>query len=377
MSGPKPHAPAEPWRAFGAGVAALAALSSACSGTQEPTAQTRGPIVYGNDDRVDAFDLPDARARALISGAMVALVPSQVIRATGGDLGRATTWGDADMLCPGEPFADQPSAAFCSGVLVDWDLVLTADHCTRVYALEDFEAVFDYDYVESGKLGAIEAVPIAAIVAEELDPEGSVPRLDYALLRLARPVQPPRQPAALYAVPPPLQVGDPVISVGTPGGVPMKWDAGGHIRDDGAAVLDYFTADADNSGGSSGGGAFDEALVLEGITARGGTDFVVTPSGCFTTVREPDGTLAEEQFTYAFRAVAGLCNSDPSASSLCRAECGSPCQALPPPAEPAGGGCALSGGRTGHAGGDPGPSGPTYGAVALLLAWRGRKRRAR
>ena len=105
---------------------ALAALGSACVAGPTPVTTREGAIVYGTDDRVELFEVPDPQAQAVIAGAAVALVPNDVIHSTDGVLARATTWGDADQLCDGEPFAGQPSAAFCSGVLVDWDLVLPA-----------------------------------------------------------------------------------------------------------------------------------------------------------------------------------------------------------------------------------------------------------
>jgi hypothetical protein len=305
-----------------------------CSADSVHLTRAGGAVVYGTDDRVDYFQLSAPEDRALMAAASVALVTKDMLDATGGDLSKAPSWGETDSLCPGEPFAEQPAAAFCSGVLVDWDLVLTADHCTRLYALNDMKVVFDYYNSAPGQLAATpqSVHSIAEIVNEELDPEGTVPRLDYAWLRLSEPVRSPRQPVPIYTGAVPVQVGDPVVSVGTPGGVPMKWDAGGTVQDDRSQYGDYFIADADNSAGSSGGGAFDASLTLTGITARGGTDFTHTAGDCSTTVHQPDGQAAAEQFTYAPAALEGLCGSaDGAKSSLCRADCGSRCSALPPP----------------------------------------------
>src|SRR5262249_38343194 len=144
-------------------------------------------------------DVSDPRTRGIISGSMIALVSDDMIGATGGDLSRASSWGDLQELCPGEPFADQPAAAFCSGVLVDWDLVLTAGHCARAFAVDKFRAVFDYSHAEPGHLAGGKEAPggFAAIVSEAPDPAGSEPRLDFAWLRLEKPMTPPRQPVSL------------------------------------------------------------------------------------------------------------------------------------------------------------------------------------
>jgi hypothetical protein len=318
---------------------AATALGSSCADRSDTLSRREGEIVYGQDDRLDYFQLTDPQSQTLMSGAMVALVANDVLSSTAGDLARAPTWGATADLCPGEPFADQPAAVFCSGVLVDWDLVLTADHCTRLYNVNDFKIVFGYYETAPGQLAfnSDDVFSISEIVDEELDPEGSQPRLDYAWLRLEKPVRLPRQPVMVSVANPALEVGAPVISVSTPGGIPVKWDAGGQAQDVRADWLDYFVTDSDNSAGSSGGGGFDERGTLLGITARGGMDFVQTTSGCNTTVRVPDGSDGQEQFTYAFQTIAGLCGSDGGrASTLCRGDCGSVCRALPPPAVAAG-----------------------------------------
>lgn len=357
-------------------VTLAAALPPACGGeTPGRVGEHSASLVTGADDRVEYFDVADPTARGRISESMVALVPRAFLARMGaGYVLTAQSWGQAEGLCPGERFADQPAAAFCTGVLVDWDLVLTAGHCVRLFALEDFAIVFGFYYGSAGTLAfndvreAREVRDPIAIVSEALDPAGAEPRLDYAWLRLDRAVAPPRQPAPLYVRPHPLAAGDPIISIGCGGGVPLKLDAGGVVRDARAAVADYFLADTDTSHGSSGGGAFDQALSLVGVFARGGADTVITAEGCFETIVQPDGTATEEQFSYVHRAVEGLCRDAPLGSSLCRSDCGDPCAALPPP--PAGdGGCAVAAGNDRASG--PGLSIAPIGI--WLLFWRARR----
>ncbi|HET6147920.1 MAG TPA: hypothetical protein VFH68_10345 [Polyangia bacterium] len=126
---------------------------------------------------------------------------------------------------------------------------------------------------------------------------------------------------------------------------------------------DYFIADTDTSHGSSGAPALDvHDLAVTGVFVRGGLDAVASDAGCLRAVREPDGHTAVEQFTHIQRAVERLCAADPTASSLCRSDCGDPCAALPPPRPDAG--CAVAGPA----------SGPLDGVVPLLLllaAWLG------
>jgi hypothetical protein len=265
--------------------------------------------------------------------------------------------------------------AFCSGVLLDWDLVLTAGHCARAFAVGELSAVFDFYYESPGVLAyrPESVAAVAEIVAERLDEAGSAPRLDYAWLRLKTPVSPLRRPAQVHAVASDLGVGDPIVSMSYGGGIPLKIDSGARVRDARSDSADYFTADADNFSGSSGGGAFDEGLILTGVTSRGQEDFEVTASGCRRTIRT-DATESvaspSEEFTFAYQAVQGLCATAPNVSSICRQNCGDPCQALPHPASA--GGCSLA---LGHRS----PRGSELLVVASVFATQlwARRRKAR
>jgi hypothetical protein len=329
----------------GAAFAAIAvgALFGACDASSEATRVERA-IVYGNDDRREAYEIQDPAARATLEGSVVALVPRALARrAAGGFAADAPSLEAAEDLCPGVPFGHEPAAAFCTGVLVDWDLVLTAGHCVRLFALEDFVVVRGYYDDSPGHLAVVSADDVrdvAEIVDEALDPAGTAPRLDHAWLRLSRPVRAPWRPAPVRMSP--AVVDEPVVSIGAGGGVPLKLDDGGRIRDLREPTLDYFTADTDTAHGSSGGGAFDLAMNLVGVLARGGDDLVATEAGCNVNASSADGAHADEEFTYAFRAVESLCRNAPGASSLCRAECGDVCAAEAPPPEV---GCAVTGGR--------------------------------
>lgn len=317
-----------------------------CADEQVPAVEQRLPIVYGLDGRTDYFETADPAARARMAESTVALIANGALdRAAGRIVPGAPSWGEVAGLCAGEPFAEQPAVAFCTGVLVDWDLVLTAGHCVRVFGLQDFSIAFGYYYPEPGQLAlaADDIIAPAEIVSEALTDGGDGSRLDYAWLRLSRPAAPPRQPAPLHTQPPSLAAGDRIITIGAASGVPLKSDAGGVVRD-ARQRADYFVANTDTSGGWSGGGAFDQQLVLAGILSRGGPDLQETADGCQATQHAADAAGGEE-FTYLHRAVEDLCADDPSRSSICRPDCEQPCRALPPPPAVPDGGCAAGGTR--------------------------------
>jgi hypothetical protein len=332
---------------------AVCLLLAACAQGPGSTSQ---PIVYGTDDRRELFEVDRAEVRARVEASVVALIPRKLLRRNGGAMEvLAQSWGEVDGLCTAERFRDQPAAAFCTGVLVDDDLVLTAGHCTRAYGLADFVVVFGYSYAQPGVLAvrADDVYDVAEIPAEALAPVDVRPRIGYAWLRLARPAHPPRAPAPLRLAPP--AQGAPLLFVGAGGGIPLKTDAGGTVTDPGLPELDYFVASTDSFHGASGGAAFDDQLALLGTLERGGQDTVTTAQGCQSTLVASIAS-AQEEFTFVARSREALCAASP-ASSLCRADCGDPCRALPPAAS---GGCRVSA----HARG----SGSWALLVVLLLA---------
>jgi hypothetical protein len=308
----------------------LVTLGLACDAGSRSLAVRSGAIVYGEDDRRDYFAVQDAAVRSRLAQSVVAIAPRRAFALANGRFeSEVPSYGEKGNLCDGEPFADQPTVAFCSGILVDWDLVLTADHCTRVFTAEEMVVLGGYYYVHDGELAIrpTDVYPVSEIVAEAL-PSSDSAQLDFAWLRLSRRAGPPLHPAPIATGPQAAHKGDPLVFMGTPGGTPVKADEGGLVRDARDGIVDYFVADTDTFHGSSGGGAFDRKMTLVGILARGSEDLTATTAGCNASVREADPTRAAEEFTYAHRALEALCAS-PGRSSLCRADCGEPCEALP------------------------------------------------
>jgi hypothetical protein len=330
------------------------------------------PIVYGADDRKELYEVDSAAVRARVAEAMVAFVPKRhLVRTTGGRMGvSAASFAQKDLLCPEERFGEQPAAAFCSGVLVDWDLVVTSGHCARVWPLEDFSVVFGYFYAAPAALVFDEndVVDPKQIVAESWSTSRERPRIDHAWLRLSRPVEPPRKPAPVHRSVGNARAGDPFVFVGAGGGVPMKVDRGASIAELGEPWFDFFVANTDSLRGASGGGAFDPSgLALLAVLERGGTDYAMTERGCRASVRVADGVPPEEELTFTARAVDGLCSQQPEASSLCRVGCGDPCAALPRVVPGAAASCSWTPGGVANGSAAPIP------VVLLLFCYRNRR----
>jgi trypsin-like peptidase len=361
-------------RTFGVTLTLLVSSTLTACGEQTPvTVQGRlvAPIVYDEDDRRELYEQA-SDPRASIADAAVALVPRSALaqRRGPGLAPGLSSWQQEQGLCPGEPFGDQPVAAFCSGVLVDWDLVLTVAHCVEGIPLDEVAMVMGFYYVEPGVLGTQpgDVLQPIEVVAQSHGVADDEALLDYAWVRLARPAPAWRQPAPLRAAAQPLAVGEALALMGSAGGTPLKLDFGGTVLDGRPDRLDYFAASTDTSRGSSGAGAYDPELALAGVLARGGEDFIESDQGCLTTRREPSGTDTWEELTYVTRALEELCARGERTSSLCRADCGDPCQALPRPST-SDDGCALAAG--------PAPA-PRAGSIAMVLlagaSWLRRRR---
>jgi V8-like Glu-specific endopeptidase len=299
-------------------------------------------VVYGEDDRVDVYDAPEPFA-GLASSAAVALIHRDRLR-LGGDgtyTLDAPLLGDAFSLCAGERFADQPSVANCSGVLIAEDLVATSGHCLGWGSGNGVDCgqqrfVFGYELAAEGEpvvLSANEVYECSHVVTRVVSQAGARCGWDLAVVRLDRSVQTPRAPARFRAAV--LETGEPLAVIGFPLGLPAKVDRGARVLDTRPDRDDYFTLNSDTFSVSSGSGVFDGAGQLVGLFARGEADF--EQHGACQRVRRIDGdpaTAFEEATTIlAVRAALeaaiegrelAACESDRCALDLCRSDTGTP-----------------------------------------------------
>lgn len=285
------------------------------------------PVVYGTDDRTDVYAHPDMALRTLAQQSVVALMRPATI-----DLSdpmnvefNSTPLGEGRNLCPGERFAADPTAAFCSGTLIDDDLVLTAGHCVdTMMDCTNTRLVFNYYRNGAGTLQRVTSDDVfscAAILARELRtlPDGS--QQDYAILRINRAATPRFTPAVVrpgYAV----TAGQRITVIGFGSGIPAKIDSGGRVTDPRADSRDFFQANTDTFQGNSGSGVFDTASrEVVGILVRGATDYVMR--GACTVVNvcadTPGGPgCGSEAINHVQPAIDDFCRRNTSAR-LCRA----------------------------------------------------------
>jgi integrin beta 3 len=248
----------------------------------------------------------------------------------------APTAAEAFGLCADERFATQPSAALCSAVLVAPDIALTAGHCLSWMSCARLALVFGYHYRAPDQLRALgvdDVYECSEVLSLEVQDDGES-LIDYAFVRLDRPVAPALSPVSLSAAPSPIAGGSVVTVIGHSAGLPTKVARGGRVIDARGEHEDYFRARIDNFVGGSGSGVFDAQARLVGVAARGELDFAEDPAGCRRAVRvaedAPDRS-AGERVIRLDAALAGLCAERPDASPCAARHLaeGASCRALP------------------------------------------------
>lgn len=321
----------------------LALLCAVAPSAAQSTGELRQPIINGEDDRREVYDVESEVLRARARQSVVALASPRSLGYEAGGLVSVNgpTLGEAQGLCSGEAFAEQPILAWCSGVLVDDDLVATAGHCLGSSLLDatltcrELALVFGFLYAAEGQLAQLSVDDVyrcrsVAVWSQSDDPNAP----DLAVVQLDRPVVGGLAPASFAEVE--AELGQRVNLIGFGSGLPAKVDSGGVVTRT-AGLGEYFRADTDTFGGSSGSALFDDAGRVLGLHVRGELDWSSTGQ-CTYAVR---GGLGFESHQRASSVVQALCDASWPSPRLCGTEavCGdaicSPAEACPNDCPPA------------------------------------------
>jgi V8-like Glu-specific endopeptidase len=270
-------------------LAGLAALSA--------RADMRPKVIYGEDNRLDLFEVTN-QADLALADSTVALMKASTLQRSGNDFTvRSSTLEDFMGVCKEERFSQQPTAAFCSGSLVGPDLILTAGHCIRQADCASTRFVFGFGYKKSGD--SVASVPASEVYSCSRVLASQALDADFAVVKLDRPVVGHRPLAvnrgALIA--PQTEIG----VIGHPSGLPTKVAFGAQVR---KGANGYFQANLDTYGGNSGSAVFNASTgVIEGILVRGEQDFEYK-GNCMVSKKCSETGCRGEDITYVQQALS-------------------------------------------------------------------------
>lgn len=282
-------------------IAIVLATGTKC--TVEPPLRSSGKVIYGSDDRVEAFSVNGLEEAIPLA---VALVDDALLTEDGGF--DAPTLVEAYGVCPDEAFAEQPVLGRCSGIFVDRDLVLTAGHCIRTAAdcastriVRGFETgITAFDRAE---IHQCEEIAYRSL-------NQSTDFADWAFVRVS-PALPEvdEWPSLRPVAPPP---GSRLTVLGHPSGLPMK-------ADESALFVEFTTRNtlrlaADTYEGSSGSPVFSEGALLA-MLVSGASDWELA-DGCRVS-RILDESNAAEEAVLVESALEELCASGWPSVRLC------------------------------------------------------------
>lgn len=232
--------------------------------------------VYGHDDRIDLRDETNLKLRELASS-VCGIINARELR-TNALTGRIHLETEClqiagSMLCEGERFRDQPTAPSCTAFLVAPDLVATAGHCILSEGdLSNHRFVFGF-VMTDGQTAVTEFDTDRIYAGIELLTHALGPELDYAVVRLDRPVPPTVARPLVIRRDGVVSVGSPVGLMGYPLGLPLKLAFGTDTRIQPGGTFNKFIANVDAFAGNSGSPVFNaSSLEVEGILVTGRDD---------------------------------------------------------------------------------------------------------
>lgn len=252
------------------------------------------PVIYGDDNRKDVFEASSQFVE--LSKGTAAMISNDKVSVANGT---ATISGDtleSRGICADERFAQQMTAANCSGFLVSENVLVTAGHCIKNDSdCASYKWVFDFkmdaEKQDSMEVPASDVYSCSRIISRTLD---NMTKDDFAVIQLDRKVT-DRRPLH-FRRSGQIGVGEAVVVIGHPSGLPTKIADGANVR---SRQGKFFVANLDTYGGNSGSAVFNVRTGdIEGILVRGENDYVQSERGCMVSNKCPADGCRGEDVTY-------------------------------------------------------------------------------
>eukprot|EP00002_Diphylleia_rotans_P000007 TRINITY_DN0_c0_g4_i1.p1 TRINITY_DN0_c0_g4~~TRINITY_DN0_c0_g4_i1.p1 ORF type:complete len:750 (-),score=154.03 TRINITY_DN0_c0_g4_i1:304-2553(-) len=268
------------------------------------SAQPAGPrVVYGQDDRLDEYQVTDQQVKAIGQSTVVLMKKTELQRNGNMYTLASSVVLEDNGICANQRFSQQVTPGFCSGTLISPNQIATAGHCIRSQSDCD-ELVFVFGFVQTSQSSVAASYEEWKVFSCSSFKSILANEIDFAVVELDRPVT---NFAPVAVNPIDARIGDSVLVIGHPSGLPRKYAAGSSIFRDSTdpAHKYFFEADLDTFGGNSGSGVFSAAnREMIGILVRGARDYVYDASQncqivnvCPTIYSRPD--CGGESVTYA------------------------------------------------------------------------------
>jgi len=249
-------------------------------------------VIYGNDDRKNYYEV-DPAYQKLADATAVQVLPQELIAENGHIRLNTVPYGTSMALCQTEPFYSEPTIGHCSAFLVAPDVMITAGHCVSTpSSCESARFVFGFRMTSVKVPNIWETSSSEIYSCAKILHSISTEAEDFAVVQLDRPVT--QHTPLLYRSTGGPQLGESLMVIGYPEGLPVKIAGGAHVR---AMNPNFLTANLDTYGGNSGSAVFSvDTGLVEGILVRGDNDFV-TQNGCYVSNRCPDSGCHGEDVT--------------------------------------------------------------------------------
>jgi V8-like Glu-specific endopeptidase len=288
--------------ACGAPAATQAPAAPAAPATAEAPVEpsVQYPVQYGQDSRAEIFQLADTKLKGMAASVAVLVRPEQInISGNSVTLDGYTLNDMSEMgwlvegtnapMCSGELFTSQPAPGFCTGFLVNDDLLVTAEHCLQRTSCSNTIIVFGFQLESNDSFAPLTKDNIfkCTEVIAQTTPSQDNQYLDYAILKLDRPTG---RKGLAYATDDHLTSQDNLAVLGYPSGLPQKIASNAYVMSNDANSPTFVT-NLDTFGSNSGSPVINTNIYqVEGILVSGSTDYVLSGDGsCVRVNRCPEG----------------------------------------------------------------------------------------